>query len=119
MACKCKDCKCGEMTNEKVIEQMDDQRKPYTERVYASYAFDTLKIRHFDPSAPEHLFKWHWDEEDRWVEAIYENDWKFQFDNELPFELQNGMQIYIECGRYHRIIPGWRPQKLKIIKQNT
>lgn len=115
MACKCKSCKCKEMTNEQVIQQMDDQRKPYTERVYTSFAFDTeIRERHFDKTAPEHLFKWHWDEEDRWVEAIYENDWKFQFDNELPQDIPPGKIIQIPKGHIHRLIKGTTPLSISI-----
>ena len=115
MACKCKDCKCGEMTNEKVIEQMDDQRKPYTEKVYASFAFDTeIRERHFDKTAPEHLFKWHWDEEDRWVEAIYENDWKFQFKDEDEISLTKDLELEIPANKFHKLIKGTTDLVVKI-----
>ena len=53
----CKSCKCGKHANEKVIDQMDDLTKPFTEEVYSS---DTV-LRHFDKSASEHLYKWHAD----------------------------------------------------------
>ena len=29
--CKCKSCKCNELTNEQVVNQMEDQTKPFTE----------------------------------------------------------------------------------------
>ena len=107
MACKCKDCKCKEMTNDQIIEQMDDQRKPFIEEVFASFGSDKeVRIRHFDPTAPDHLYKWHWDEEDRWIEAEHENDWKFQFDNELPQDIPPGKVIQIPKGAIHRLIKG-------------
>jgi hypothetical protein len=102
MSCKCKPCKCGKSMNDTIIQQMDDQRKPYTEEIIN----DHIKIRHFDPFAEDHLFKWHWDEEDRWIESINENDWQFQFDNELPQSLQPKKSIFIQAGRIHRIIKG-------------
>lgn len=109
------DCNCRDLTNQDVIEMMDDQVRPYEEFQSA----DGTIIRFFDHSQPEWRFKWHWDDEDRTVEVINNAGWKFQFDNELPFAMENGMQIEIERGRYHRIIPGWRPQKLKIIKHSV
>ena len=69
----CKSCKCGKHANEKVINQMDDLAKPFTEEVYS---YDTV-LRHFDHSAPDHLYKWHADDEDRYVESLHENDWNF------------------------------------------
>jgi len=115
MACKCKDCKCGKLTNDKVIEQMDDQRKPYIEKVYASFNSDRVVVeRDFDKDAPEHLFKWHRDEEDRWIEAIYKNDWQFQFDNELPQSLEPNKIIMIPEGIIHRLIKGTTPLSIRI-----
>ena len=107
MGCKCKSCECKEMTNEQVIQQMEDQRKPYREEVFASFGFDKeVRIRHFDPTAPDHLYKWHADEEHRYIEALNENDWQFQFDNELPQSLEPGKIIHIPKGLIHRLIKG-------------
>jgi len=103
----CKDCKSKEMTNDQVIEQMDDQRRPFTEHVFASFGSNKeVRIRQFDHTAPDHLYKWHWDEEDRWIEAQHENDWRFQFDNELPQSLEPGKIIMIPKGAIHRLIKG-------------
>ena len=96
------DCTCGRHSTEKVIEQMEDLTKPFTEEVYSS---DTV-LRHFDPSAPDHLYKWHADNEDRYIESLNENDWEFQFDNELPQSLEPGKIIYIPTGLIHRLIKG-------------
>jgi hypothetical protein len=100
--CKCKSCKCNELTNEQVIQQMEDQTKPFIEEQYST---DTV-LRHFDKSAPDHLYKWHADNEDRWIESLNENDWMFQFDNELPQEIQPGKIIQIPKGLIHRLIKG-------------
>tara|TARA_R100000900_G_scaffold118923_1_gene93595 strand:+ start:200 stop:550 length:351 start_codon:yes stop_codon:yes gene_type:complete len=95
-------CTCGKHSTEKVIEQMEDLTKPFTEEVYSS---DTV-LRHFDPSALDHLYKWHADDEDRYIESLNENDWEFQFDNELPQSLEPGKIIYIPTGLIHRLIKG-------------
>ena len=100
--CKCKSCKCNELTNEQVINQMEDQTKPFTQEDYST---DTV-IRHFDKSAPDHLYKWHADDEDRFVESLNENDWQFQFDNELPQSIEPGKIIHIPKGLIHRLIKG-------------
>ena len=100
--CKCKSCKCNELTNEQVINQMEDQTKPFTQEDYST---DTV-LRHFDKSAPDHLYKWHADDEDRFVESLNENDWQFQFDNELPQSIEPGKIIHIHKGLIHRLIKG-------------
>ncbi len=110
MGCKCKDCKCNEMTNEQIISQMDDQTKPYVETIIDR----NIRIRHFDPRYGDHLFKWHWDDEDRWIEATSETDWKFQFDDELPESLEPNKIIMIPKGVYHRLIKGTHILSLKI-----
>jgi len=96
------DCGCKNITTEMIIKKMDDQQKPFTEEIIDEHT----KIRHFDPLAEDHLFKWHWDEEDRWIESVNENDWQFQFDNELPQPLQPKKNIFIKAGQIHRIIKG-------------
>jgi hypothetical protein len=71
-------------------------------------------IRTFHADTPSHLLKWHYDEEDRNVSPLDPTDWKFQFDDELPFIISGN--IYIERGRYHRIIKGTGNLKVKIEK---
>ena len=102
MGCGCKSCKCGENTEKELIEQIEDQTKPFTEEVYSK----NVILRHFDPSAPDHLYKWHADDEHRYIEAINENDWLFQFDNELPQSIEPGKIIHIPKGLIHRLIKG-------------
>ena len=110
MGCKCKNCGCKDLTNEMVIDQMDDQQKPYTEEIIDEHT----KIRHFDPLSEDHLFKWHWDEEDRWIESLSENDWAFQFDNELPQSIEPGKIIFIPKGLIHRTVKGTTKLSLRI-----
>tara|TARA_R110000796_G_scaffold1759_2_gene7206 strand:+ start:1738 stop:2076 length:339 start_codon:yes stop_codon:yes gene_type:complete len=102
MGCGCNNCKCGKEANEELIKAIDDQTKPFTEEVYSK---DTVH-RHFDPTASNHLFKWHADGEDRWIESLNENDWSFQFDNELPVSIEPGKIIQIPSGIIHRLIKG-------------
>jgi hypothetical protein len=91
-----KQCNCLK----ELIEQLEDNRLPFIEEQLT----DKVKIRKFDPSYPEYLYRWHWDEEDRFIKALNDNDWFFQFDNELPIPLNR--EIFIERGRIHRLIKG-------------
>ena len=56
---------------------------------------------------------WHKDREDRIIEPLHETDWKFQYDNEVPIDLD---RLFIEKGTYHRLIKGTGSLKLKVIK---
>jgi len=106
----CKDCNCNDLTASKIIEQMDDQRKPFVDTKIDK----KTTIRNFHPRYEDHLFKWHWDNEDRWIEAINENDWQFQFDDELPQPLDINKIIMIPKGVYHRLIKGSKILTIKI-----
>lgn len=109
MGCKCKQCKCSDSLSE-LISIIDDDTKPFSEEILN----DNFKIRHFSQSAPGHLFKWHWDEEDRWIESLTVNDWLFQFDDDLPQPLEKGKIIFIPMGYIHRIIKGTKPLSILI-----
>lgn len=83
---------------------------PYTEHTIDKN--EVIRIFRLDVSDIE--LKWHWDEEDRTIEAIGETDWLFQFDNELPIKMNK--PIFIPCGIIHRIIKGSSDLQIKIIK---
>lgn len=107
---ECQDCQ-----QRKKWESSFDTTVPYKE-----YIIKGDLIREFSNDVPEHLLKWHWDEEDRIVTPINKNDWKFQFDNELPIPFNQ--KVKIKAGVYHRIIKGSTDLKIKIEKnekQNT
>jgi len=84
--------------------------KPYTEHLLE----ESVAIRTFPVDIPEEELKWHWDEEDRIVEAIGETDWLFQFDNCLPINFN--APINIKAGVIHRVIKGSDHLIVKIIK---
>lgn len=108
--CNCKECDCMK-SEEDLIIAMEDQRLPFTEEIIS----ERIKIRHFNPNYPDHLFKWHYDEEDRVIEALNPNDWQFQFDNELPINLSIGHKVFIETGIYHRLIKGTTMLSVRIL----
>lgn len=73
-----------------------------------------VEIRTFLSSISEEDLKWHWDEEDREIEAVEKTDWMFQFDNDLPIEINK--KIFIPQGIIHRVIKGSGDLKIQITK---
>ena len=76
--------------------------KPYSDKENTQNTF----IRKFLSDTPHEELVWHRDEKDRIVEIIQSNGWRFQFDNELPFDMNNGDFIKIPKDVWHRIHRG-------------
>jgi len=76
---------------------------------------ESVVIRTFSANTDDFELQWHWDREDRIVEPLNENDWKFQFDNELPQKIYK--QIHIPAGAIHRVIAGTTDLIVKITKK--
>lgn len=83
--------------------------RPYSEKKEEGYI-----IREFSQDTPSFELVWHRDREDRIIEAVNNNNWKFQFDNELPVSIT---KLFIPKETYHRLIKGSGNLKLKIYKQ--
>lgn len=75
--------------------------KPYNEKVE-----DGKRIRRFYADTPTDELLWHFDLEDRLVKIIEAGGWYFQRDGELPQYLEDGDQIIIKKGEWHRILVG-------------
>ena len=75
---------------------------------------DNGDVRVFSESVSEEDLVWHRDKADRVVTVLEGAGWKFQRDNELPFELHPGDKFFIEALEYHRIIKGNKELKIKI-----
>lgn len=71
-----------------------------------------IVIRRFLPTVDDSELKWHWDEQNRIIEPLEPNDWLFQFDNGLPFPIQE--KINIPAGVIHRVIKGSTELVIKI-----
>ena len=78
---------------------------------------DNSNIRTFAEDVDPMSLIWHEDQEDRTIEVIEGNGWKFQFDEELPFELTENIIFDIPRGYLHRIIKGSENLTIKIIKK--
>ena len=75
-----------------------------------------LFLREFSANVDEMDLIWHEDREDRIVHVLEGNKWKFQFDEQLPFEMLDGIDIIIPKGIIHRIIKGNGPLKIELHK---
>jgi len=73
-------------------------------------------IREFSTDVDEIELIWHEDREDRVVSVIEGNGWKFQFDEELPIDMTDGIDITIPKGVIHRVIKGKGPLKIEVHK---
>ena len=85
---------------------------PFTEEQIDDYIF----IRTFSADVDEMDLIWHADKENRIITVLEGNGWKFQFDEELPIEMTDGLNISIFEGRIHRVIKGEGPLKIKLQK---
>ena len=85
---------------------------PFTEQRLSTKLF----LREFSADVDEMELIWHEDREDRIVSVVEGNGWKFQFDEELPNEMEDGINITIPKGVIHRVIKGKGPLKIKVFK---
>jgi quercetin dioxygenase-like cupin family protein len=75
---------------------------------------DKDNIRKFSSNVDELDLVWHQDKEDRLVEVLEGEGWKFQRDNNVPVDMKIGDRIFIPEGEIHRIIKGTTDLKIKI-----
>lgn len=85
--------------------------EPYTD----DFITENCWIRTFDPSITEsEEYIWHRDYNDREVVVLSGEGWKFQFDNEIPFDINKGDKLLIPSMVYHRIVPGTTELRIRI-----
>ncbi len=70
--------------------------------------------RHFSSSTDDVELKWHRDAESRIISSTIKTNWKIQLEDELPKIIEG--EIFIEQGRWHRLIKGDGDLILKIIR---
>tara|TARA_R110000787_G_C13319442_1_gene436299 strand:- start:43 stop:378 length:336 start_codon:yes stop_codon:yes gene_type:complete len=103
----CKDC------DQKEFDRTFENHKPYVTLQNNSSGI----VRRFPAQTESHLLKWHADESDRVVKPLFDTDWKFQFDNELPIDITEEYPIFIKEGRIHRLIKGNKDLVVHISEQ--
>ena len=77
---------------------------------------ENIFIRTFSEDVDEMDLIWHTDKENRVVNVLEGNGWKFQFDEELPIKMTKGKSISIEKDRIHRVIKGKGLLKINLQK---
>lgn len=84
---------------------------------YQQCVKNNIILRWFDPHSDDEEFVWHRDRSNRLVRVVQGSGWKFQFDNEIPQDIQAGTILYIDKNRYHRIIKGSGQLVVEIIEE--
>ena len=80
-----------------------DSGRPYTNIAVTRNCI----IREFTPDVDSEELVWHRDDEDRLVTVLEAGEgWGFQYDNELPYELEVGDILFILRHEWHRVIKG-------------
>ena len=64
------------------------------------------KYRLFKDTIEDGELLWHHDKRDRTIRIFNGKDWKLQFDDQLPFVLEEGTDYQIPNHIYHRLIKG-------------
>ena len=67
---------------------------------------DDGSVRTFNSNVDSSELVWHRDREDRLVKILEGKGWYFQYDDQLPFELKEGDELFIERMTYHRLLKG-------------
>lgn len=76
------------------------------EKPYSNLKIGRFSYRKFSKFCDTGELVWHRDLKDRYVKVLNDCDWKFQYDNELPIDLNRGIIIFIPKMEYHRLIKG-------------
>jgi len=87
-------------------------KKTILDRPYSQLETGNTLYREFLETVDEEELVWHRDRRDREVELLEPTDWKFQFDNEIPFLIKD--KIFIPRETYHRLIKGTQNLRIKI-----
>jgi len=77
---------------------------------------DNIFIRTFSVDVDEMDLIWHTDKENRFIKVLEGNGWQFQYDEELPFEMTDGLGFPVMKGQIHRVIKGLGPLKIELHK---
>jgi hypothetical protein len=76
---------------------------------------DQYIIREFNENIDPIELLWHRDDEDRTIEILeVGKGWKIQFDDQLPFDLEPEMRIFMMRHKWHRAWKGEDILKVKI-----
>ena len=77
---------------------------------------DNDSVRIFNSNVDSSELVWHRDRESRFVKVLEGKGWYFQYDDQLPFELKEGDELFIERMTYHRLLKGTTQLRVLIEK---
>ena len=85
--------------------------KPYIDE----HIDENTWIRTFDPDVTNsEEYVWHRDKNDRFITVLEGEGWMFQFDDELPKNINITEMLFIPKMMYHRLIKGKTELRIKI-----
>ena len=88
--------------------------KPYTDLEVT----DKYIVREFSQNIDPIELMWHRDDEDRAVEVLEcGKGWKFQYEDDLPIDLEPQTTIFILRHQWHRVYKGKDTLTLKIWRE--
>ena len=91
------------------IPQKQEKEVIFTDNSHKDYF-----IRTISEDVDEMSLIWHKDQYTRDIEVIQSDNWQFQFDNKVPFKLENNQKFTILSECIHRVIKGNGDLILKI-----
>ena len=92
-------------------------KKQEKEVIFTDNSYQDYFIRTISEDVDEMSLIWHKDQYTRDIEVIESDNWQFQFDNKVPFKLENNQKFTILKERIHRVIKGKGDLILKIKEQ--
>lgn len=92
-------------------QALEDTGRPYQNLSVTNNCI----VRSFSSDIDPDELKWHQDDEDRLITILEPGKgWGFQYDNELPYELEVGDILFIVRHEWHRVIKGEGDLVIKI-----
>lgn len=82
------------------------EKRSLSDKPYKQYSLRNSYIRLFEADCEQEELIWHVDKYDRVVRVLLADDWRFQYDNELPIRMYAGQTIFIQSNTWHRVIKG-------------
>lgn len=83
---------------------------------YIDEHYNNFFIRTFSENIDSDDLIWHRDRNDRLITILKSNNWKLQFDNQLPILLIENYSYFIPKEHFHRIIKGTNDLMIKIVE---
>lgn len=84
----------------------------HSEHPFYEKQYRNVSVRYFPKGLTQEDLPWHWDDEDRIVVSMHDNDWSLEYEDGRVVPVE---KCTIKAGQYHRLIPGKGRLKIMII----